>query len=114
MRTKTIWIKDEYLKQILDGSKDIEVRVGYSNIARLEPGDRLLLNARFPFVITRVAAYQSHEELLDHESADRIAPDLDREELLAALRRIYPPEKEALGVICLEIRPMPQSDGDSP
>ena len=32
MRTKTLWIKDEYLQLILAGRKTIEVRVGYSNI----------------------------------------------------------------------------------
>ena len=32
MRTKTLWIKDEYLRLILTGLKTVEVRVGYSNI----------------------------------------------------------------------------------
>jgi ASC-1-like (ASCH) protein len=29
MRIKTLWIKDEYLEQILEGRKTVEVRVGY-------------------------------------------------------------------------------------
>lgn len=32
MRTKTLWIKDEYFQQILSGRKTVEARVGYSNI----------------------------------------------------------------------------------
>jgi ASC-1-like (ASCH) protein len=28
-RTKTLWIKDEYLNQILEGRKTIEIRVAY-------------------------------------------------------------------------------------
>jgi ASC-1-like (ASCH) protein len=43
-RTKTLWTKDEYLQHILRGRKTVEIRVAYNNIARLEPGDTLLLN----------------------------------------------------------------------
>ncbi len=100
---KTLWIKDEYLRWILDGRKTIEVRVAYSNIARLQVGDHVLLNGQHPFVIQRIARYANFDELLAHENAQAIAPDLSREELLAALRKIYPPEKESLGVVALEI-----------
>ncbi len=103
MRTKTLWIKDEYLQQILGGRKTIEVRVGYGNIARLAVGDRLLLNEQYPFVIQRIGRYASFEELIARESTPAIAPDLSPEQLLAGLRELYPPAKEALGVIALEI-----------
>ena len=103
MRAKTLWIKDEYLQEILTGRKDIEVRVGYSNIVRLQVGDVLRLNDRYPYVITRIGRYGSHEALLAVEEPQRIAPGMSHEGLLAGLREIYPPEKEALGVIALEI-----------
>lgn len=105
MRTKVLWIRDEYLRWILEGKKTIEVRVGYSNIARLEAGDRLLLNEQHPYIIRRIGRYATFEELLAHEDPARIAPDLTPAELLAALHALYPPEKEALGVIALEIAP---------
>lgn len=105
MRTKTLWIKDEYLQLILAGCKTIEVRVGYSNIARLQVGDRLLLNEQHPFVIRRIGHYVSFEELLVHEEAASIAPDVPSGQLLEDLRAIYPPEKEALGVVALEVEP---------
>ena len=41
MHIKTMWIKDEYLQLILDGRKTVEIRVGYDNIKRLQPGDHL-------------------------------------------------------------------------
>ena len=104
LRIKTLWVRDEYLQEILAGRKDIEVRVGYANIVRLRPGDIVRLNDRYPYVITRMAHYESHEALLEHEEAGRIAPGMSRGELLAALRAIYPPEKEALGVVALEIK----------
>jgi ASC-1-like (ASCH) protein len=103
MRTKTLWIKDEYLRLILAGRKTVEVRVGYRNITRLQVGDRLLLNDQHPFVIRRIGHYASFEELLAHEDATAIAPDVPPGGLLEGLRAIYPPEKEALGVVALEI-----------
>jgi ASC-1-like (ASCH) protein len=106
MRTKTLWIRDKYLSWILQGSKTIEVRVAYSNIARLETGDRLMLNDRHPYKIRRVGRYTSFEELLAHEDPKAIAPNLKPDDLLAALRELYPAEKEALGVIALEISPL--------
>lgn len=106
MRTKTLWIRDEYLVWILQGKKTVEVRVGYSNIARLQAGDRLLLNEQHPFEIRRIGRYAGFEELLAHEDPLTIAPDLKPDELLAALRALYPTEKEALGVIALEICPL--------
>ncbi len=103
--TKTLWIKDEYLRQILQGRKTVEVRVGYANIARLQAGDRLELNDQHPFVIRRIGRYANFQELVANENPGAIAPDLPAGELLAALRAIYPPEKEALGAIALEIAP---------
>jgi len=103
MRTKTLWVKNEYLEWILAGRKTVEVRVAYSNITRLQPGDRLLLNDRHPFTVCRIARYANFEELLAHEAPASIAPDLPSSELLPALRAIYPQEKEALGMVALEI-----------
>lgn len=105
MRTKTLWIKDEYMQLILAGRKTIEVRVGYDNVRRLQAGDRLLLNDQHPFVIRRIGRYASFEELLAREDAAAIAPGVAPEELLAAMRAIYPPQKESLGVVALEIEP---------
>jgi ASC-1-like (ASCH) protein len=102
---KTLWIKDEYLQQILDGRKTIEVRVGYSNIRSLREGDFLLLNERYRCRIRRIAVYASFEDLLAHEDSARIAPELDPDQLLPLMRGLYPAEKEALGVYALEIVP---------
>lgn len=103
-RLKTLWVKDEYLEQILSGRKTVEVRVAYSNVTRLEPGDGLLLNNQHRYVITAIRCYPNFDALVAAEDPAAIAPDLaDREALLAACRAIYPPEKEALGVVALEI-----------
>ena len=101
---KTLWVKDEYLRHILAGRKTVEVRVAYSNINRLEPGDILLLNDQHRYTITAIRRYSDFEAMVAAEDPATIAPDLSsRDTLLAACRAIYPPEKEALGVVALEI-----------
>jgi ASC-1-like (ASCH) protein len=102
---KTLWIKDESLSLILAGRKTVEVRVAYSNIVRLRVGDLLLLNEEHPYVIQRIGRYADFEELLKHEAPGAIAPGILASELLARMRAIYPPEKEALGAVALEIQP---------
>ena len=104
-RVKTLWIKPEYLGQILAGVKTVEVRVGYDNIRRLQSGDELRLNGQFRYRLVRTAHYSSFEALLEREDSQAIAPGLSRAELLACCRELYPGDKEALGVIALEIEP---------
>lgn len=104
-RLKVLWIREPYLSQILAGHKTVEVRVGYENIGRLQPGDRLKLNDRYLATVQRIGRYTSFEKLLDQEDAATIAPDLAPQALLGALRELYPPEKEALGAVALEIVP---------
>lgn len=106
MRTKTLWVRDEYLCQILDGRKTIEVRVAYSNLTSLKIGDVLRLNEQYPFKIQRVGKYADFNALLANECAAKIAPDLKTDELLETLRQIYPTEKEILGVLAFEIAPI--------
>ena len=67
---------------------------------------RLLLNDKHPYVIRRIGRYTSFEEMLAHEDAKAIAPDLHPDELLAALHALYPAEKAALGAFALEISPL--------
>jgi len=103
LRIKTLWVREPYLDQILAGRKTIEVRVGYDNIRRLQPGDRLRLNDEHLATIRRVGRYAGFEEMLAHEDPAAIAPDLPPDELLDAIREIYPLDKEALGAVALEL-----------
>lgn len=103
-RIKTLWIKDEYLEHILSGRKTVEIRVAYSNIVRLRPGDTLLLNGQHPYTIIDIRHYLDFDAMVAAEDPVTIAPGLpSRDALLAACRAIYPPEKEAMGVVALEI-----------
>ncbi|MHB1355578.1 MAG: ASCH domain-containing protein [Anaerolineae bacterium] len=105
-QVKVLWIKDEYLQQVLAGNKTIEVRVGYSNIRKLHVGQVVRLNDRYLFRLARVIIYPDFASLLAHEDPAQIAPGLAPEALLAAIRSIYPPEKEALGAVALQLEPI--------
>jgi ASC-1-like (ASCH) protein len=105
---REINIRKEYLKLIIDGVKTVEVRVGYARMRSIQPGQELTFvsgNQRVPTTVKRVTEYPSFEEMLDHEDARSIGGDLgeSRENLLAVIRIIYPPEKERLGVLAIEI-----------
>jgi ASC-1-like (ASCH) protein len=89
----------------LNGSKTVEVRVGYKNITCLESGDLLVLNNEHPFTINRIGRYANFEELIAVEDPRNITPHLTPDEELTALRTIYPPEKEILGAIALQLEP---------
>jgi len=41
--------------------------------------------------------------MLDTEDPERVSPDSSHEQQLADIRKIYGPEKEALGVLAIEI-----------
>ncbi len=105
MRTKTLWIKEKHLAAVLAGRKTIEVRVAYPNIVRLQVCDRLLINGQHVYLIRRIGRYSDFEEMLETENPLLIAPDHSSHELLRTLRAIYPREKEALGVVALEVAP---------
>ena len=75
---------------------------------RIQAGHELTFVSGDDTVVTRVqrvTEYDSFEALLDHEDTVAIGGDLgeSRDELLAAIREIYPPEKEKLGALAIQI-----------
>ncbi|MDI6412279.1 MULTISPECIES: ASCH domain-containing protein [Streptomyces] len=107
----TLHLRKPYFDLIANGSKTIEVRVGYPKIRRMAAGDRLLLHSGDDTLATRITAlteYASFEDMLDAEDNTAIGePGMDREQLLAACRDIYPPTKEALGVFAIHLTRLP-------
>lgn len=105
---REINIRREYLKLIIDGVKTVEVRVGYPRMRSIQPGQELTFvsgDQRVPTIVRRVTEYRLFEEMLDREDARSIGGNLgeSRENLLAVIKSIYPPEKERLGVLAIEI-----------
>jgi len=101
-------IRMPYLKLIEDGIKTVEVRVGYPRMRKIHAGQQLTFvsgDRRVPTRVKRVTEYPSFAAMLDNEDARSIGGDLgeNREDLLAVIRDIYPPEKERLGVLAIEV-----------
>jgi ASC-1-like (ASCH) protein len=101
-------LRKPYLKLIADSIKTVEVRVGYPKMRRIQAGHELTFISGDDSVATRVkrvTEYDSFEALLDHEDAVAIGGDLgeSRDEPLSVIREIYPPEKEKLGVLAIQI-----------
>jgi ASC-1-like (ASCH) protein len=100
-------IRKPYLDQIARGAKTVEVRVAYPKLRTLQPGDRIRFvsgDHHCLTVVRRVATYDNFEAMLRTEDPASIAPDIPApDELLSLIRTIYPPEKEALGVLAIQI-----------
>ncbi|WP_112466790.1 ASCH domain-containing protein [Streptomyces triticisoli] len=98
-------IRRPYFDLIAAGSEAIEIRVGYAKIRKMAAGDRLRFNSGDDTLLARITAlneYGSFEEMLDAEDNTAIGePGMTRDQLLAACRDIYPPEKEAHGVFAI-------------
>lgn len=102
-------IRRPYLQLITDGIKTVEVRVGYPGMRKIKAGQELTFvsgDLRVPTLVRRVTEYPSFDAMLDHEEPRSIGGELgeSREQLLDVIRSIYPPEKERLGVLAIEIQ----------
>jgi ASC-1-like (ASCH) protein len=53
--------------------------------------------------VRQVTPYPDFEALLDGEGPANVNPIASRDEQLANIRSIYPPEKEALGALAIKI-----------
>jgi len=105
-RKRLMWIKRRFRDLILSGEKTLEVRVLYPNLRSIRRGELINLNNQATIRVKDVRTYSTFEEMLSHEEASRIVPGSTREELLKLLKSLYPPHKERLGVLVLEIEPV--------
>ncbi|MEU8955041.1 NUDIX domain-containing protein [Streptomyces sp. NPDC048518] len=109
-------------RQVEAGRKTLEVRVATANKRAVGVGDTVVFHDRdtgreLDVIVRRITPYPSFGDLLNSEDAACIDPDGPPGELLANLRSIYPPSKEALGVLALAFdhrparpgRPMPMT-----
>ncbi|MFI2415693.1 ASCH domain-containing protein [Streptomyces sp. NPDC018947] len=105
-----------YYRQVEAGRKTIEVRVATPQKRAIAAGDTVVFHDRdtgreLDVIVQRITPYHSFEDLLSSEDATRIDPDGPPEELLANLRSIYPPVKEALGALALAFDHRPSRPG---
>ncbi|NOT49320.1 MAG: GNAT family N-acetyltransferase [Acidobacteria bacterium] len=101
-------IKKTFLDLIRKGEKTLEVRVGYNNIRSITDGELIRLTTFHEnqvIKVNQVRKYDSFAAMMEEEDFDRIAPGRSEEDVFSLLKDIYPPEKESLGVIVLDISP---------
>jgi len=106
VRAREMNLYQRYFDLVAAGQKTIEVRVQYPNLRKLAAGDHIRFVCGRDDALTivkRVTRYRSFEEMLDGEGPEKVNPGSPRDQQLANIRRIYGPEKEALGVLAIEI-----------
>ncbi|KUM70769.1 ASCH domain-containing protein [Streptomyces curacoi] len=99
----------QYFDLVAAGTKTIEVRVKYPHLADLAAGDIIRFRIKgtdetCEVTVVRVTEYANFEALLDDEGPGNVNPTATRDQQLANIRAIYPPEKEALGALAIEIQ----------
>lgn len=114
-RAHEMGIYKRYFDLIAAGVKTTEIRVNDSSRQKIVEGSLIRFRCRDDEVLTRVTQithYPSFDDMFDHESVTSINPTATRGEQLANIRQIYPPEREALGVVAIGIElvdpPRPQ------
>lgn len=104
VRTHEMSLSPRYFDLIITGRKTTEIRVNDSSRQRIKEGSLIRFRCQSDEVLTRVtriSRYHSFTEMFDHEPVTSVNPQATREEQLADLRQIYPPEREALGVVAI-------------
>jgi ASC-1-like (ASCH) protein len=105
-RLHDMGIGKPYLNLIVAGTTTTEIRVNDARRRAITPGSLIRFSNshdRALTRVTRVAHYASFENMFDHESLAAISPIATCAKQLAAVRQIYPPEREALGVLAIGI-----------
>ncbi len=103
----TLKIKGKYFNFLDNGSKDIEVRVGYSMIKKIKVGDYIQFMERgnAKFQVVEVKIFKSFADLFDSIPVKRVLPDItDKAKAIRILEDIYPKDREALGVYAIYLK----------
>lgn len=106
VRAHDMGIYKRYFDLIATGRKTTEIRVNDSSRRKIKEGSLIRFRCQGDEVltrVTRVARYASFDEMFDHESVASVNPLATRDEQLANIRQIYPPERETLGVVAIGI-----------
>lgn len=104
---RTMRVKPKFFDLIRSKKKDLEVRIGYDTINRIQKGERINLEThanRCEVQVRDIRRYKTFEEMLAVEPYNRIVPgSKSAQDVLFLLRQIYGAEKEKLGVVVLEL-----------
>ncbi|MFJ8430457.1 ASCH domain-containing protein [Kitasatospora sp. NPDC094019] len=106
-RMHDLHLLPEYHALVASGDKTIEVRAASPAKNLIRPGDRIDFRTDHDRPVAceviSVGHYPDFSVLLGEEDPAAINPATDRAGTFAALRSIYPPDKEQLGALAIEI-----------
>ena len=86
--------------------KLLEIRVDYPNLKGIKPGSVVTFECGRDHIMVKmkdVRRYKTFVSMLEGEDYRLIAKDKTKQEVLDICRSIYPPQKEALGVLVFEV-----------
>ena len=101
-----IRLKRQFFIQMGEGLKLLEIRVAYANLKGIKAGDSVTFECghdRLIVKIKEVRRYNTFATMLEKEDPNLIVPGQTKQQVLNTCRAIYPPEKEALGVLVFEV-----------
>ncbi|GAA1081420.1 hypothetical protein GCM10009665_80360 [Kitasatospora nipponensis] len=114
--THDLHLLPAYYALVASGSKTVEVRTASPAKNLIRPGDRIDFRTDHHQPVSseviRLALYPDFAALVNAENPAAINPTTDRRGILAALRGIYPPTKEKLGALAIEIALLPERHSD--
>jgi ASC-1-like (ASCH) protein len=91
VRAHEMGIYKRYFDLIATGRKTTEIRVNDSSRKKIKEGSLIRFRCQGDQVLTRVARYDTFDDMFAHESVTSVNPLATREEQLANIRQIYPP-----------------------
>ena len=99
-------IYERFGVMIESGEKTIEIRVGYGSMKKIKAGDTirfLVGNRSCDRRVVRVSNYASFDDMMKREDPRKINPHKSAKEQLDEIKKIFPPDKERLGVLVFEL-----------
>jgi ASC-1-like (ASCH) protein len=91
VRAHEMGIYKRYFDLIATGRKSTEIRVNDSSRRKIKEGSLIRFRCEDDQVLTRVARYETFDEMVDHEDVASVNPLATRDEQLADIRQIHPP-----------------------
>ena len=102
MKTYRLKIKEKYLRYLEKGDKKYEIRVGYSRIKLISTGD-IVDFGRSKFKVADILIFRNFNELFKNIDSNLIIPDMNMDNAIKVLRKIYPKNKERLGIYAFRL-----------
>lgn len=95
-----------YIDRVASGVKTVEIRVLDKKRSGIRVGDLVVFangETELPMTVEAVNVYESFPDAYRAEDPASINPSMSVNDQIVGLREMYPPEREALGVVALHL-----------